>query len=107
MSDGLDVRQIAQNIAGADLFIGSSLHGAITAMAYAVPHVALDRISKLTAYLQTWGDGLTPFDVSASELIAASEIALRSSESKLRSRAEMMTDLSWRNTQRVLNAVER
>lgn len=41
-------------IAGSKCYIGTSLHGAITAMSYAVPHVGL-KVEKLSAYLGTWG----------------------------------------------------
>lgn len=41
-------------IANAACYIGTSLHGAITAMSYAVPYVGL-RVKKLDSYLHTWG----------------------------------------------------
>ncbi len=41
-------------IANARCYLGTSLHGAITAMSYAVPHVGL-KVEKLSAYLGTWG----------------------------------------------------
>ncbi|MDY0013838.1 MAG: polysaccharide pyruvyl transferase family protein [Rhodocyclaceae bacterium] len=42
-------------IANAELFIGTSLHGAITSMAYSTPHISLtQRDPKVPAYLQTW-----------------------------------------------------
>jgi polysaccharide pyruvyl transferase WcaK-like protein len=43
-------------IAGAKLFIGTSLHGVITAMSYNVPYIGLNSsIKKLEDYLNTWG----------------------------------------------------
>ncbi|MGV8815439.1 MAG: polysaccharide pyruvyl transferase family protein [Gelidibacter sp.] len=43
-------------IAGAKLFIGTSLHGVITAMSYNIPYVGLNpSIRKLENYLETWG----------------------------------------------------
>ncbi len=41
-------------IACSKCYIGTSLHGAITAMSYAVSHVGL-KVEKLSAYLGTWG----------------------------------------------------
>ena len=105
--EGLRVESIAKFIASADLFIGSSLHGAITSMAYGVPHVALDRVGKLTAYMSTWGGGLTPFDVPAAELASAASKALRTPREDLLARAEQLADQSWRNTLRVLEATRR
>lgn len=41
-------------IANSACYIGTSLHGAITAMSFAVPYVGL-RVRKLDSYLKTWG----------------------------------------------------
>lgn len=41
-------------IANAQCYIGTSLHGAITAMSYAVPYVGIN-VKKLNSYLGTWG----------------------------------------------------
>lgn len=43
-------------IADSQLFIGTSLHGAITAMAYCVPHISLTKAvdGKIAAFLETW-----------------------------------------------------
>lgn len=41
-------------IAHARMYMGTSLHGAITAMSYAVPYVGVV-VPKLNSYLQTWG----------------------------------------------------
>ncbi|WP_300681253.1 polysaccharide pyruvyl transferase family protein [Nocardioides sp.] len=49
------VSEIAREIATSRLFIGTSLHGAITAMAYGVPNVCLPGIAKLDAYMSDWG----------------------------------------------------
>lgn len=50
-----DVHDILYAVANARLFIGSSLHGNLTALAYGVPHVGFgDRVPKLDLYLRTW-----------------------------------------------------
>jgi Polysaccharide pyruvyl transferase len=100
-----DVTEIASIIAGARVFVGSSLHGAITSMAYATPHVSLDRVGKLTAYMTAWGQGLTPFDVPPTALMAAVETASRVSRHALNERSEYLRDLALANTSRVLEAV--
>lgn len=42
-------------ISHSKIFLGTSLHGAITAMSFAVPNLTFtNRIQKLTAYLETW-----------------------------------------------------
>src|SRR3546814_9829138 len=43
-------------IANAGVYVGTSLHGAITAMSYALPYVGV-AVPKLLSYLQTWGVG--------------------------------------------------
>lgn len=100
------VESIVTEIGGASLFVGSSLHGAITSMAFGVPHVALDNVDKLTAYLQTWGDSLTPHDVPAAEIAAAGRKALGVSRDQLMLRAARLEQLAWANTQRVLESVD-
>lgn len=52
--DGDTIWDIMFLIANSKCYIGTSLHGAITAMSYAVPYVGL-KVEKLDAYLSTWG----------------------------------------------------
>jgi hypothetical protein len=43
-------------IANSQLYIGTSLHGAITALSFSVPHVGLTRkVKKLEEFFSTWG----------------------------------------------------
>nr|WP_241976332.1 polysaccharide pyruvyl transferase family protein [Cryobacterium algoricola] len=96
------VWDVADAISTADVFVGTSLHGAVTAMAYGVPHVGLDSISKLDAYLTTWGGGLTPVGVDIASLDSAVAIARRVSRSQLESRSRYLGALAWKNSVRVL-----
>ncbi len=53
--DRNSVYDIMMLIAMSKVFIGTSLHGNITAMSYAVPHIGLtENIPKLTSFLKTW-----------------------------------------------------
>lgn len=52
--DADNIWDIMYLIANSKAYVGTSLHGAITAMSYAVPHVGLV-VEKLDAYLATWG----------------------------------------------------
>ncbi|MCG9761177.1 polysaccharide pyruvyl transferase family protein [Pseudoalteromonas sp. Isolate6] len=57
----LNVWEIMYVIKQSSLFIGTSLHGVITAMAYAKPHVGLNpQIPKLDSFLKDWS--LAPFN---------------------------------------------
>lgn len=50
------IQDIIRCIATSKLYCGTSLHGAITAMTYAVPQIALfpRRVIKLSSFLKTW-----------------------------------------------------
>jgi len=52
--DEVNIWDIMYLIAHAQCYIGTSLHGAITAMSYAVPYVGVN-VKKLNSYLETWG----------------------------------------------------
>ncbi|QDH81104.1 polysaccharide pyruvyl transferase family protein [Echinicola soli] len=62
-------------IANAKCYAGTSLHGAITAMSYAVPHVGL-KVEKLNAYLATWGLPKNNFAVGFEKLYAQFKVAV-------------------------------
>lgn len=79
--DEVTIWDIMYLIAHARVYMGTSLHGAITAMSYAVPYVGV-AVPKLNSYLQTWGvadinhtvrlDGLQEGFQKAMEVDAAS-----------------------------------
>jgi hypothetical protein len=54
--DSGNIEDIISCIATSKLYCGTSLHGAITALAYAVPQIALlpQRVIKLSSFLETW-----------------------------------------------------
>lgn len=54
--DSGNIDDIINCIASSKLYCGTSLHGAITALAYAVPQVALlpQHVIKLSSFLETW-----------------------------------------------------
>lgn len=54
--DSGNIDDIIRCIATSKLYCGTSLHGAITALAYAVPQIALlpQRVIKLSSFLETW-----------------------------------------------------
>ena len=54
--DEVTIWDIMYLIANAGVYAGTSLHGAITAMSYAVPYVGI-AVPKLHSYLTTWGVG--------------------------------------------------
>lgn len=98
------IGRIVREIEGASVFVGSSLHGAITAMAYGVRHVGLRGVAKLSAYLETWGDGLTPFGVGVSSLSESIGTVMKIDSDLLERRAMGLAELSTRNYERVLSS---
>ncbi len=57
----LSVWEILYVIKSSKLFIGTSLHGVITAMAYGIPHYGLNKkLTKLDNFLKTWS--IYPFN---------------------------------------------
>lgn len=54
--DSGNIEDIISCIASSKLYCGTSLHGAITALAYAVPQIALlpQNVIKLSSFLETW-----------------------------------------------------
>lgn len=48
------IKEIASYIANAELYIGSSLHGVITAMNYGIPYIGLEKVIKQKEYIKTW-----------------------------------------------------
>ena len=98
------VWEIAEVIATSAAFVGTSLHGAITALAYSVPFVSLDQVSKLEAYLETWGRPVAASVSSARHLVHAVGAALAVPREARAEHASHLAALSWRNTERVLDA---
>ncbi|MDY0909009.1 polysaccharide pyruvyl transferase family protein [Microbacterium sp. CFBP9034] len=76
ISDARGVWERTDEIAGASLWIGNSLHGRIVASAYGVPRVSLAK-PKVDAYAADWDDA-QPFAVKAADLASAVERALGS-----------------------------
>lgn len=92
-------------VAGAELFVGTSLHGHIIASAYGVPRVSL-LLNKVRAYARTWDDE-SPTMVQLDDLAQATRAALRlgGSSSDLQRAAEM-TRLAMTNAHGAVAALE-
>ncbi|HDQ46305.1 MAG TPA: polysaccharide pyruvyl transferase family protein [bacterium] len=58
LPETLSIHEIMYCIARSRLFIGTSLHGAVTALSYAVPHLGLtEDVPKLRTFLRDWDIG--------------------------------------------------
>lgn len=70
------VLEIMALIANASLYIGTSLHGVITAMSYGLPYIGLNKKQvKVQEYFKTWGvDGLSSIQDPKSFMDYAQEV---------------------------------
>jgi hypothetical protein len=80
--DAETIWDIMYLIANSKCYVGTSLHGAITAMSYAVPHVGL-KVEKLGAYLATWGLPGNQKSVEFHEIYSQFQIATQALETDL------------------------
>lgn len=95
---------IADTISSSRVFVGTSLHGHISAMAYGVPSIALAGISKLEAYVNTWAQGDLPISEGA-HLGSALERALTRDRSVLLENGQRLASLAARSTENTLSSV--
>lgn len=91
------ISDIMYLIAQSRVFIGSSLHGAITAMAFAVPHLALSGVAKLTRYLDTWDISEQQTPVDAADLVTRVNEVLHVPPEVRQDLAEQLEHASWDN----------
>ncbi|MCE7055086.1 polysaccharide pyruvyl transferase family protein [Algoriphagus sp. AGSA1] len=80
--DADNIWDIMYLIANSKCYVGTSLHGAITALSYAVPHVGL-KVEKLGAYLATWGLEGNQRSVEFTEIFEQFKVATAASPSDL------------------------
>jgi hypothetical protein len=89
--------ELAARVAGAQLWIGTSLHGRIISASYDVPRISL-RTPKTTAYAQTWDPGY-PSDVLPDGVVEASRAALLAhNDPAERERSAQLVDLAYSST---------
>ncbi len=80
--DEVNIWDIMYLIANAKVYVGTSLHGAITAMSYAVPYVGVE-VTKLNSYLGTWGIETLSRVVPLNELYAGVQAAMQADRQAL------------------------
>ncbi len=103
----LNIFEIMYLIARSRIFVGTSLHGNITAMSYSVPHIGLDRsISKLDSYLATWdvGPQSRGYNFESLEMIFAAVLNL--DEKQLELRRQFLIQKSYQNFQHIFKQIK-
>lgn len=91
----LDVWDICALIASSRGYLGSSLHGRIVAMAFALPRLNLVRFpgrSKQAAFAATWEAGSAPHTVQVDGIVHGMEAALAADAHALRQQARQLAD---------------
>lgn len=99
----LTVWEIAYFIAKSSGFYGTSLHGIITAMSYAVPHYCINKnLVKLTSFLETWS--IDPFSKSILPEDISKTLTLSYDIEKLNAKVNYAQDLIEEHYQIILNS---
>ena len=103
-----NIFSLMELIAGAKLFIGTSLHGVITAMSYNIPYIGLNpNIKKLENYLGTWGveglDTCTEYENICERSINALEV----DKEVLKSHSQTQKDMVYRSFDDITNIINK
>jgi hypothetical protein len=102
----LTIYDIMYLIARARAFAGTSLHGNITALSYAVPHLGLsENIPKLASFLETWDLPPQQACVPQEGFGAKLEAVLMIPRSELEEKQRQLTRLCLRNFAALFEAV--
>ncbi|GAC03577.1 hypothetical protein GAGA_0714 [Paraglaciecola agarilytica NO2] len=100
----LTVWEIMFTIMRANCFIGTSLHGVVTAMAFAVPHFVINpKIDKVSSFVKDWS--VDPFNNSYSldELIEITSSDLSWSKKSMQSNSLFLANLVKENNSNICN----
>ncbi len=105
-----NIFSLMELIAGSKLYIGTSLHGVITAMSFGIPYIGLNpNIKKLDDYLNTWGfqdlKGCTEYK----NIVKSAVPALKVEKEKLLAHSKKQKDIiysSFSNMANVINQSE-
>jgi len=103
----LNVWEIMYVIKNAKAYFGTSLHGAITAMSFAVPHFCVNNnVKKLESFLHTWS--VFPFNLSykTAELFDAVNKIDQEVINNLNERSKGINDLIKENHHNMCNVIQ-
>jgi hypothetical protein len=104
-SDQASLWEIMLTIAQSSLFLGTSLHGAVTSQSFAVPHLGMsERPSKLDHYLSTWDLPQQAHCVALKELPDRVAMALAVDSSARVAKRDELIGLAQANFSRLASA---
>lgn len=102
LPEDLNIWEIMYLIARARLFVGTSLHGSITALAFATPHLAFtSMVPKLTAHLEAWSDPRLRRPAEVSTFVDAATAAMEVPRDDLAHRSAEVRAAAWKNLESV------
>ncbi|WP_139345301.1 polysaccharide pyruvyl transferase family protein [Pseudocolwellia agarivorans] len=102
----LNIWEIMYAIKNADVFIGTSLHGVITAMSYSVPHFGINpKVSKLDAFLKEWS--VAPFNqcYAIEELVTLPKLINEKSMIEFQAKSKNSVEQVKQNFHRIIDAI--
>lgn len=104
----LTIKEIMYLISGAEFFLGTSLHGIVTAMSYAVPHIALgahNSSEKLDTFVGTWS--CKPYD-RAMAITEFPELYVKKDENAeaLKASANNQIELAKKNYEKLFSLIK-
>jgi len=108
LPDDVSIWEIMYLIGRSSLFLGTSLHGSITALSFGTPHLALtEHVPKLTAHLGAWS--LPEFHEPArvGDLVPRCAAAIGVSRSQVEARSAQVREMAWVNLESIAATIER
>ena len=93
---------VMMTIANSDLYLGTSLHGVITAMSFEVPYLGLDpSILKIPSYLRTWAPAALQKATAFENICQAGQAALQVDRASLAASLENQKQRVRQSFQRI------
>lgn len=106
--ENLTIKEIMYLISGAEFFAGTSLHGIVTAMSFAVPYIALgahNSSAKLDCFVGTWGCKAYSKTMPVTELPILYKCREENLE-QLKASANNQIDLAKKNYEKVFGLIK-
>ncbi len=98
----LSLWEIMFVISQSSCFIGTSLHGVITALSYSVPYLGLNpKIRKLDSFLSDWGFGISNRCYSITEIFPLIAKVLDFDNENYRNHSEKLVGLALENSHKL------
>lgn len=103
----LNLWEIMSVIKNSKIFLGTSLHGAITALSFAVPNIGLNpKIDKLDSFLEKWGFGASKRCYSSYEILDIIEPIMNMSGEEFSAHCSQLRQLGAQNNHKLINALD-